>query len=125
MTIVVHREEEIVRPVLTLLILVALAIVSVAAFRQMFKDRPALQLSPCDVPGIQGKMKCGELEVFEDRATSKGRKIKIKVLVVPATGNSPLPKRSTPSMSNASCVTPCRKLPGDVSYTERANHSTI
>jgi len=40
---------------------------------------------------MQGKMKCGELEVFEDRATSKGRKIKIKVLVAPATGNSPLP----------------------------------
>jgi len=91
MTISVHREEEIVRSVLTTLIFVALAIVSVAAFRQISKDRPALQLSPCDVPGMHGKMKCGELEVFEDRATSKGRKIKIKVLVAPATGNSPLP----------------------------------
>src|SRR5262249_55867432 len=90
MTTVVHVKEENVRPVLTPLIFVALAIVGVAVFRQISKDKPTLQLSPCDVQGM-GKAKCGALEVFEDRATGKGRKIKIKVLVAPATGNSPLP----------------------------------
>ena len=80
------------RQILTpLSIVLALAITSVAIFRQPSKDQPTLQLSPCDVPGIQGKAKCGALEVFENRATRTGRKIKIKVLVAPATGNSPLP----------------------------------
>ena len=80
------------RQILTPLgIVLALAIVSVAIFRQPSKDQTTLQLAPCDVSGVQGKAKCGALEVFENRATRAGRKIKIKVLVVPATGNSPLP----------------------------------
>ena len=80
------------RQILTLLSFVLiLGVASLAAFRQASNDKPTLQLSPCDVAGIQGKMKCGDLEVFENRATRKGRKIKIKVLVVPATGPSPLP----------------------------------
>jgi len=81
-----------VRQILTpLSFVLVVAIATVAAFRQAFHDNPTLQLSPCDVAGLPGKAKCGHLEVFENRETRKGRKIKINVLVVQATGNSPLP----------------------------------
>lgn len=80
------------RQILTpLSFVLVLVVASLAAFLQASNDKTTLQLSPCDITGIQGKAKCGDLEVFENRATRKGRKIKIKVLVVPATGSSPLP----------------------------------
>src|SRR5689334_1520669 len=43
-------------------------------------------LKPCEVRGIPGPAKCGTFEVFENRATRKGRKISINNLVLPATG---------------------------------------
>jgi len=49
-------------------------------------NRPSLQLQPCEIVGIQGKAQCGNLEVFENRATHTGRKISLKVVVLPATG---------------------------------------
>ena len=45
----------------------------------------AIALRPCEVRGIQGPAKCGTFEVFENRATRKGRKISINILVLPAT----------------------------------------
>ena len=45
-----------------------------------------LVLKPCEIKGITGPAKCGTLEVYENRATRKGRKININVLVLPATG---------------------------------------
>ncbi|HKO96165.1 MAG TPA: alpha/beta fold hydrolase [Pyrinomonadaceae bacterium] len=45
-----------------------------------------LTLTSCEIPGIQGSARCGELEVFENRATQKGRKIRLKIVVFPATG---------------------------------------
>jgi pimeloyl-ACP methyl ester carboxylesterase len=47
---------------------------------------PTLTLSPCDVPGLEGKARCGTYEVWENRETRSGRKISLKVVVVPATG---------------------------------------
>src|SRR5687767_5989524 len=47
----------------------------------------AITLSPCEPRGIPGPAKCGTFEVFENRATRKGRKISINVLVLPATGD--------------------------------------
>src|SRR6476620_1182091 len=47
---------------------------------------PAIELQPCDVTGIKEKVKCGTLEVFENRATKTGRKINLKIVVAPATG---------------------------------------
>jgi len=49
-----------------------------------------LNLQPCEIQGIAGKAQCGNLEVFENRATRKGRKISLKIIVLPATG----PERS-------------------------------
>ena len=46
----------------------------------------AVELKPCKLEGFEGDAKCGTLEVFENRATQKGRKIKINILVLPATG---------------------------------------
>ncbi|HET6980379.1 MAG TPA: alpha/beta fold hydrolase [Pyrinomonadaceae bacterium] len=43
-------------------------------------------LSDCKIEGVQGA-KCGTLEVYENRATRKGRKINLNVVVLPATGD--------------------------------------
>lgn len=48
--------------------------------------KATIELKPCKPQGIQGDAKCGTLEVFENRATQKGRKIKLNILVLPATG---------------------------------------
>lgn len=48
---------------------------------------PSITLTPCEPRNIPGPAKCGTFEVFENRATRKGRKISINVLVLPATGD--------------------------------------
>ncbi len=49
---------------------------------------PRLTLISCTVAGAQAR--CGDHEVFENRATRTGRKIKLKIVVFPATGKDPL-----------------------------------
>lgn len=49
------------------------------------QNAPTLVLKPCEVRDLSGA-KCGTLEVYENRATRKGRKINLYVLVLPATG---------------------------------------
>jgi len=50
----------------------------------------SIPLQPCDVPGmreeVKEKARCGTYEVFENRAARSGRKIKLKIVVFPATG---------------------------------------
>lgn len=50
----------------------------------------SLALEPCEVPGAsegsKEQARCGTYEVFENRAAKRGRKIKLKVVVFPATG---------------------------------------
>ena len=54
--------------------------------------KPAvLALTPCEVPGISVKAQCGRYEVFEDRASGKGRKISLRIVVLPATGSERAP----------------------------------
>src|SRR5687768_16144841 len=47
-------------------------------------------LEPCEVPGaregVTEKARCGTYEVFENRAAKSGRKLKLKIVVFPATG---------------------------------------
>lgn len=52
------------------------------------KQQPqkTIELTDCEVPGIQGKQKCGTFEVYENRATKTGRKISLNIVVYPATG---------------------------------------
>src|SRR5262249_32924466 len=66
----------------TLLTLV-LALHGASAVRQ--NGAKPLVLKDCDVQGLVGKAKCGTLEVYEDRAARKGRKINLNIVVLPAT----------------------------------------
>lgn len=45
-----------------------------------------LRLTPCEMGGVKGEARCGSYEVFENRASGKGRKISLKIIVLPATG---------------------------------------
>ena len=48
-------------------------------------------LSPCRLEGVGRQALCGTLEVWEDRAAKQGRKVPLKVVVVPALAASPEP----------------------------------
>ena len=56
------------------------------------KPAASLRLEPCEVPGAseggKEKVRCGTYEVFEDRAAKKGRKVALKIVVFPATGQN-------------------------------------
>ena len=45
---------------------------------------PRLALAPCRLPGLEREARCGTYEVFEDRASRSGRKIGLRVVVIPA-----------------------------------------
>jgi pimeloyl-ACP methyl ester carboxylesterase len=65
---------------------IALALIltlqSASAVRQ---TQPKLILNDCQLPGSQIKAKCGTYEVFENRAKKSGRKISLKIVLLPAT----------------------------------------
>lgn len=48
---------------------------------------PPSFLSPCTVPGVKGEARCGTYEVWENREARSGRRIGLKVVVLPATGS--------------------------------------
>src|SRR5205809_372179 len=50
-----------------------------------------LELTPCSKPGIPAGARCGTYEVFENRAARTGRKIPLRIVVLPATGPDRLP----------------------------------
>jgi pimeloyl-ACP methyl ester carboxylesterase len=58
----------------------------IVSSRRSFVGQPSLKLTPCQPANIKGEAKCGTFEVFENRATRKGRKISLNILVMPATG---------------------------------------
>ena len=62
-----------------------LGLQSASAVRQNGAKR--VVLNDCQPPGVKGPAKCGTLEVYENRATKKGRKISLNILVLPATGD--------------------------------------
>ena len=49
-----------------------------------------VSLEPCEVPGtgegLKEQARCGTYEVFENRAARSGRRLKLKIVVFPATG---------------------------------------
>ncbi|HSS51013.1 MAG TPA: alpha/beta hydrolase [Thermoanaerobaculia bacterium] len=49
------------------------------------------ELTPCRKPGIPAGARCGTYEVFENRAARTGRKIPLRIVVLPATGPDRLP----------------------------------
>lgn len=52
---------------------------------------PRPSLSPCRVPELESGAFCGRYEVFENRASKRGRKIALNVVVVPALAEKPAP----------------------------------
>jgi pimeloyl-ACP methyl ester carboxylesterase len=57
---------------------------SASAVRQ---NGPKPVLTDCTIQGLAGKAKCGTYEVYENRATKKGRKITLKIVLIPATSD--------------------------------------
>lgn len=55
--------------------------------------RPAVRerLAPCSVEGVSEKLLCGNYAVWENRTTRQGRKIDLRVVVLPALGKDPAP----------------------------------
>jgi pimeloyl-ACP methyl ester carboxylesterase len=48
-------------------------------------------LASCRLPGVDGEARCGSYEVYEDRRARKGRRIALKIAVLPALGSKPSP----------------------------------
>ena len=70
-----------------LFIIFALVLILQAASAVHQSPLKPLVLKDCEVQNIQGKAKCGTLEVYENRATKKGRMINLNIVVLPATGD--------------------------------------
>src|SRR5690242_4149833 len=70
----------------TLLVSTVLVLMQFASVSRSGTAKTSLELKPCQPPNIKGEAKCGTFEVFENRATRKGRKISLNILVLPATG---------------------------------------
>jgi len=49
------------------------------------------KLMPCALPDRSGKALCGTYEVFEDRETHSGRKLSLRIVLLPATGPARAP----------------------------------
>lgn len=58
-------------------------------------SQPRVALAPCKVAGIEGEVLCGEYEVYENREARAGRKIKLKIVVLKATGKDRAPDAYT------------------------------
>jgi len=50
-----------------------------------------LSLHSCKLPGIEGDVRCGTYEVFEDRTAKSGRTIQLKIVVLKALGSKSAP----------------------------------
>ena len=68
------------------ILVLALMLTLHAASTVRYQSSPSLTLKDCQLQGLQGNAKCGTLEVFENRATKKGRKISLNIILLPATG---------------------------------------
>jgi len=74
--------------------LLALLCVVSSAESQSFKAQSSqgVTLTPCRLRGVDGEARCGSYEVYEDRRARKGRRIALKIAVLPALGSKPLPE---------------------------------
>src|SRR5829696_7038666 len=76
------------------LAVLCLSVLSVLPGGAAAADRPAaprLSLGACADPALPKDARCGTYEVFENRAAMKGRKIPLRVVVLPALGPDRLP----------------------------------
>lgn len=77
----------ILRGLLALLCVVS----SVESQISMAQSPQRVSLTSCRLPGVDGEARCGTYEVYEDRRARKGRKIALKIAVLPALGSKPAP----------------------------------
>lgn len=70
-------------------VLAIVAVVGLSCARAERPQRPGL--AACDEPPIPAEALCGTHEVFENRAAGTGRKIPLRIVVLPATGRDRLP----------------------------------
>jgi len=54
-------------------------------------EAPRIALKPCRLEGLAPQAQCGTYEVFEDRVAKSGRKLSLRVVVVPALAAQPQP----------------------------------
>ena len=54
--------------------------------RQAVAPAATIALAPCEIPGVKDKARCGTYRVWENRQAKSGRRIGLKVVVLPATG---------------------------------------
>ena len=64
---------------------------SACAPREADGNGATIPLSPCHLKGLSEVAECGTLEVFEDRAAQAGRRIALRVAVIPAVTATPDP----------------------------------
>lgn len=69
----------------------SLILATLAGLAGLPRPGAALELESCQIPGLEGEVRCGTFEVFEDRAAMAGRKIPLHVVVLPARGPNPAP----------------------------------
>jgi pimeloyl-ACP methyl ester carboxylesterase len=62
---------------------------------QASDSTPRLEMKPCTLPGVHVPAKCGAMEVYENRAAETGRKIRLNVALIPATGRDRAPNAFT------------------------------
>lgn len=46
--------------------------------------RAAVTLTPCQVEGVKQEVRCGKYDVYENRRTQAGRKLPLKIVIIPA-----------------------------------------
>jgi pimeloyl-ACP methyl ester carboxylesterase len=63
----------------------ALVLLALAACARPESSTRAAWLKPCGLDQVAGEARCGIYEVFEDRAARQGRRIGLRVVVLPAT----------------------------------------
>jgi pimeloyl-ACP methyl ester carboxylesterase len=78
-------------PARALLLCVALALTACSQGTAQAPSGRRLTLSPCRLEGLSRPARCGTYEVYEDRAKKAGRKVPLRVVVLPALAPSPAP----------------------------------
>lgn len=69
----------------------ALGFVGGAVAEETAAPAKKIELKSCDLPGAPPEARCGTYEVWENRSAKAGRRIPLRVMVIPALGQEKLP----------------------------------
>src|SRR5690606_21444390 len=73
------------------LLLVPLLLGLLPACQKQQQQAPGVELESCRLEGVSFALSCTEIEVFENRETREGRRLKLKVAIAPALAPQPAP----------------------------------